>query len=131
MNLGFEILDYGILFVLFLALNKDKPHKNILYSLGARIFCFIKLSEIYLRNGQKWLYKKFRWIFRHGRPQFFYIKNTAFYCIWSHLSDAVYFLMFWNNQSFENRRWKNFIGHFLLFSEVDLWQFNKTKNPCS
>ena len=75
------MLAYGISFVLFLALNKDKPHKNILNSLGARIFCFIKLSEIYLRNGQKWSYKKFRRIFRHSRLQFFYINNTAFYCI--------------------------------------------------
>ena len=54
------MLAYGISFVLFLALNKDKPHKNILNSLGARIFCFIKLSEIYLRKQQKKAYKIFQ-----------------------------------------------------------------------
>ena len=72
------MLAYGISFVLFLALNKDKPHKNILNSLGARIFCFIKLSEIYLRNGKKWPIKIFQrqfsklWLFQNNK------KYTAF-----------------------------------------------------
>ena len=103
------------LIVLFLAFNRNKPYYNILNSLGAMIFCFIKLTEIYLGKWLKWRKKIFRSYFRQYRSQYFYIKNIALYCIWSHLSFAVYFLMFWDNQSFQNIRWKNFIGHFIHF----------------
>ena len=71
------MLVYVILFGLFLSLIEDKPHCNMSNSLRAMIFCLIKFSEIYLRKWQKWLYKKFRRIFRYGRPQYFFIKNTA------------------------------------------------------
>ena len=49
----YEIVVYVILFVLFLSLNEDKPHSNMLNSLRAIIFCLIKLSEIYLRKKAK------------------------------------------------------------------------------
>ena len=39
--------------MLFLPINKDKPHHNMSNSMGAMIFCFIKLSEIYHRKYLK------------------------------------------------------------------------------
>ena len=59
-NQTYDIILYVILFVLFLALNRDKPYYNILNSLGAMIFCFIKLLEIYLRKWLEWCIKKFQ-----------------------------------------------------------------------
>ena len=59
----YEFLVYVILFVVFFASNEDKPHCNILNSLGAMIFCVIKLSEIYLRKWIKWRIKDFNVIF--------------------------------------------------------------------
>ena len=59
----YDIILYVILFVLFLALNKDKSHYNMLNSLGAMIFCFIKLSEICLGKLMKWPKKKIQHIF--------------------------------------------------------------------
>ena len=76
----YEIIIYVILFVLFLALNKNKPHYNMLNSLGAMIFCFIKFSEIYLGKWLKSRKKKIRSYFRQTLPQYFFIKNIAFDC---------------------------------------------------
>ena len=42
---------YGTFFVLFLATNEDKPHCNILNSMRAVIFCFIKLWEVIPKNA--------------------------------------------------------------------------------
>ena len=62
-NQEYDIKLYAILFVLFLALNKGKSHYNMLNSLGAMIFCFIKLSEICLRKWMKLPIKFFQRIF--------------------------------------------------------------------
>ena len=42
----YRIFDHCILFVLFLPINKDKPHCFILNIMGAMIFWLIKLSEV-------------------------------------------------------------------------------------
>ena len=75
------MLVYVMLFALFLSLSEDKSHFNMSNSLRAMIFCLIKLLEIYLGKWQKLSHKTFRRIFSHSRPQYFYIKNTALYCI--------------------------------------------------
>ena len=62
-NQTYDIVLYVILFVLFLALNKDKPNDNMLNILGATIFCFIKLSKICLGKWMKWLINFFQHIF--------------------------------------------------------------------
>ena len=77
----YEIIIYVILFVLFLALNKNKPHYNMLNSLGAMIFCFIKFLDIYLGKWLKSRKKKIRGYFRQMLTQYFFIKNIVFYCL--------------------------------------------------
>ena len=90
---------YVISNLLFLALNKKpKPHYNMLNSLGAMISWFIKLMEIYLGKCLKWNIILFRSYFSQYTSQYFYTKNIVFYCIWSHLSFAAYFIMYWDNQ---------------------------------
>ena len=76
----YDIILYVILIVLFLALNKDKPHYNMLNSLGAMISCFIKLMEIYLGKWLKWNITLFRSYFSQYTSQYFYTKNIVFYC---------------------------------------------------
>ena len=53
----YEIVVYVILFALFLALKEDKPHSNMLNSLGAMIFVLLNYRRFTSENGKNFRIK--------------------------------------------------------------------------